>query len=229
MLIAAANAGYLKGCSGLTASAISKFTAIEDATEMGHMKQLQQGVQSTLTKSRRGRPAALTQQLTRDATTMDAISTPPQEPSNIKTRLVFMTVEAPEGFIAINQTGKYPKTSKEGMKCISVFYIFDPNFIKGIPLKSRKKEELLRAYKEVYSWCESRGFKPQLHKMDNETSRYVKDFISSQQTIQKYTPPYTHRANPAERALQIYKSCIKSTIASLPPTSPTALWCKLLP
>ena len=38
-----------------------------------------------------------------------------------------------------------------------------------------------------------------------------------------------HRTNPAERALQTYKSCIKSTIASLPPTFPIALWCKLLP
>ena len=67
-----------------------------------------------------------------------------------------MAVEAPEGFIASGQTGKFPKTSKEGMKCICVFYIFDPNFIKGIPLKIIKKEELLHAYKEVYSWCESR-------------------------------------------------------------------------
>ena len=38
-----------------------------------------------------------------------------------------------------------------------------------------------------------------------------------------------HRTNPAERALQTYKSFIKSTIASLPPTFTIALWCKLLP
>ena len=31
-LVAAANAGYLKGCPGLTASAIIKFIAIKDAT-----------------------------------------------------------------------------------------------------------------------------------------------------------------------------------------------------
>ena len=61
-LIADANAGYLKGCPCLTASAIRKFISIEDATEMGHMKQNQQGVRSTSTKSRRGGPAALTQQ-----------------------------------------------------------------------------------------------------------------------------------------------------------------------
>ena len=94
-----------------------------------------------------------------------------------------MVVEYPKGFIARNQTGKLPKTSKEGMEYIFVFYIFDPNFIKGIPLKIIKKEELLHAYKEVYSWCENRGFKPQLHKMDNETSKDVEDFIATQQTI----------------------------------------------
>ena len=107
-----------------------------------------------------------------------------------------MAVEDPEGFIARNQTGMLPKTSKEGMKYICVFYIFDPNFIKGIQLKSIKKEEILRAYKEVYSWCESRGFKPQLQKMDNDTSKDVEDFIASQQTRQKYTPPDMHSTNP---------------------------------
>ena len=105
---------------------------------MGHMKQLQKCVQSTSTKSIRGRPAALTQQSVRAAATEDVITTPPQEPGNSKTRLVFIAVEDPEGFIASDQTGMFHKTSKEGMKYICVFYIFDLNFIKGIPLKSRK-------------------------------------------------------------------------------------------
>ena len=56
-LIEATNAGYLKGCPGLTAEAISKYIAIEDATEMGHMKQKQQGTKSTTNKSRQGRPS----------------------------------------------------------------------------------------------------------------------------------------------------------------------------
>ena len=37
-LTEAANAGYIKGCPGLSAAAISKYVAAEDATEMGHMK-----------------------------------------------------------------------------------------------------------------------------------------------------------------------------------------------
>ena len=36
-----------------------------------------------------------------------------------------------------------------------------------------------------------------------------------------------HQANPAERAIQTWKSCMKSTLASLPPNFPIAYWCRL--
>ena len=65
--------------------------------------------------------------------------------------------------------------------------------------------------------------------MENETSKDVEDFIASQNTQQQYTPPDSHRTNPAEIALQTYKSYVKSTMASLPPTFPIAYWCRLLP
>ena len=87
------------------------------------------------------------------------------------------------------------------MQYICVFYIYDPNYINGVALKSRKKEELLRAYQEVYTFCKNRGFKPKLQKMDNEISKYVEDFIASQNTQKQYTPTELHRTNPAERAL----------------------------
>ena len=57
-----------------------------------------------------------------------------------------MTVRKAEGFIASDQTGKFPRMSNKGNQYICVFYIYDPNFIKGISIKSRKKEELLKAY-----------------------------------------------------------------------------------
>ena len=157
----------------MDAQAISKFIGVEEATDMGHMKQTQQGIKSTTIKSRCGRPANITQQSDRTDAMHDAISVPTQEPTNKKTNMVFMSVQRPEGFIASDQTGKFTRMSNRGMQYICVFYIHDPNYIKGIQIKSRKKEELLRAYKEVYAYCESRGFRPQLHKMDNETSRDV--------------------------------------------------------
>ena len=120
-----------------------------------------------------------------------------------------MSVKIVKGYVESNQTGKFPRTSNKGMQYICVFYIYDPNYIKGAALKTRKKVELLRAYQEVYTFCKNRGFKPKLQKMDNETSKYVEDFIARQNTKQQYTPGNLHRTNPAERALQTYKSCVK--------------------
>ena len=65
-LIAAEKAGYLKGCPGLNAETISKYIPVEDPTEIGHIQQIQQGVKSTTTKLRRGRPTKLIQQLERE-------------------------------------------------------------------------------------------------------------------------------------------------------------------
>ena len=111
-LIGSAKAGYLKGCPGMDAQAISKFIGVEDATEMGHMKQIQQGTKSTTMKSRRGRPAKLIQQADRTEAMHDAISVPTKEPNNKKTNLVFISVYRPQGFIASDQTGKFSQDVK---------------------------------------------------------------------------------------------------------------------
>ena len=223
-LIAAANEGYLRGFPGLTATAIRKYIGIEVATELGHMKQIQQGTRSTTTKSRRGRPTNKAREQEILEAARDAEATPVQEPNNEKTHIVFMPTIAQEGMIASDQTGAFPQISNRGNRYTCVFYVYDSNHIRGVPIKSRKKEELIRAYKEVYKYCEERGYKPKLHKLDNETSKDVESFIRSEQAKYQYTPPDMHRTNPAERAIQTWKSTMKSTLASLPPTFPLAYW-----
>ena len=90
VLAAAAKAGYLQGCPGLTAEAINKFIGVEDATEMGHMQQQPAGSRSTTKATKRGRPALFT--LERDAVAHDSTATLEQEPNNTRTKKVFMTV-----------------------------------------------------------------------------------------------------------------------------------------
>ena len=235
-LVAAAKAGYLRGCPGFDAATISKYIDVDDATEMGHMKQTQQGARSTSTTSNRGRPKKATQQteqelalrkMERDLAADDSESTPTQEPGNQRTNHVYMTTKRAEGFVASDQTGPFPTTSNRGNKYVCVFYLHDANHIKGVPIKNRSKSELLRAYKKVYNFCTQRGFQPKLHKLDNETSKDVEDFIRSENASYQYTPPDMHRANPAERAIQTWKAVMKSVLASLPPLFPIANWCRL--
>ena len=97
------------------------------------------------------------------------------------------------------------------MRCVCIIYIHDSNYIKLIPIKSRRKEDLLEAYQQAYKFCEERGYKSGLHKLDNKTSEAVESFIASQQVTLQHTPPDMHRTNPAERAIQTWKAAMKLT------------------
>ena len=163
-------------------------TLKEYATKAEHIRAMPKGVRSTTTQMNRGRPKQTPLDLEREATAVETAATPIQVQGNKKPRLVFMTTVLADNWIESNQTGAFPWMSNKGHKYICVFYIFDPNFIKGAPIKSRHKEELLRARQEVYKWYEARGFKPQLHKMDNETSKDIEGFIVGQQKVKlQYT------------------------------------------
>ena len=170
------------------------------------MRETPSDKQST-TKKRSKSKAVLQFKAERTKAEADAVAIPEQEPNNQKTKHVYMTVNLADYFIASYQTGAYPRTSFRGNKYICVFYIFDPNYnyIKGNPIKSRHSSKLLKAYKDVYHWCESRGFKPVLHCMDNETPKEVEDFIQSHQTDLHYLPPGRH-CRPAEKQCKPTKS-----------------------
>ena len=105
----------------------------------------------------------------------------PQEPLNARTNFVFMHIHAINGVISSNQTGQFPITSNRGNAYIVVFYVYDANYIRSVPIKSRSKEELLCPYHETYKWLLMRGFKPFLYKMDNKTLHEVERFIQAQQ------------------------------------------------
>ena len=100
---------------------------------MDHMRQQPSGTRSTSRKCYRGhKPLDL---LELEAAADDLLNIPEQEPGNPKTKYVFMTTQLADGWIASDQTGAFPRVSNRGNKHICVFYIFDANFIKGIPIK----------------------------------------------------------------------------------------------
>ena len=142
-LMAAARAGYLQGCKGLTAEAIGKYIGVEDATEAGHMRKAPAGARSTTKPTRRGRPSIAQQEHAKEraAAALDAITVPAQEPDNQATHAVYMTTALADGWIASDQTGTFPRVSDRGNKIIAVFYIYDANYIKGMPIKSREAGE----------------------------------------------------------------------------------------
>jgi hypothetical protein len=190
---------------------------------MGHLDQVRQGTCSTQpqTPTRTNIPTMPNFHID------NHMAEAPQAPLNAHTNLIFMQIHAIEGVISSDQTGRFPITSNRGNAYVIVFYVYDANYIRSISIRNRSKEELLRAYNEVYKWLLVRGFKPLLQKMDNEISHDVKKFIQAQQTRLQYTPPDMHRTNPAVRAIRTWKNHFIAGIAGLPKTFPIANWCRL--
>eukprot|EP00957_Ditylum_brightwellii_P114822 8755224-Ditylum_brightwellii.AAC.1 len=83
-----------------------------------------------------------------------------------------------------------------------VFYVYDANCIQGIPIKNWSAAEFQRVYNKVYEKLTRKGYKLQLHKMDNETSKELINWIEHQQdTRVELTPPDMHQQNLGERAI----------------------------
>jgi hypothetical protein len=122
----------------------------------------------------------------------------------------------------------YPRISNKGNKYICILCVYDPNYIKRITIKSRHSLALLKAYTTVYEWYKKRGCKTTFPQMDNGTSADVENFTAYQNTGIQYTAP-GRRYVSAEKAVQMYKSCYKSTTVSFPSEFPAPYLCVQAP
>ncbi len=124
------------------------------------MDQSCQGKQSTKTSS----PAEVPPPFSPDGKPIDTMEPLPREPFNPRMHFAFMTIIKISGMLFSNQLGQFPITSNRGNKYVVIFYTtHDANFVKSVPIKSRSKEELLRAYRLVYAhlsaWASNCNFK----------------------------------------------------------------------
>ena len=140
-MLAAEKLDYFRGCPGLTRKAINNHLGVETATEKVWMTQVRQGAHTT-----RSSVTALVV-ATKDDTNDECTAIPQQEPGNAKTHEVYFTATyVGNGLIYSNQTGRFPRTSNISNKYLAIFYVYDVNAVLSVHIKSRTKEELLRAY-----------------------------------------------------------------------------------
>jgi hypothetical protein len=207
----AIDAGYFRGWPSLTSKRARRFIKVVEETEMGHMDQRRTGIRST-------------RATTKEPDSMEPV---PQTPTNDRSHEVYMTITDMDGKLYSDQTGRFPITSNRGNCYVVIFFAADGNYIKSYPVKSRHRTQLLKAYEEVYAFLRIRGYRPKLHKLDNETSRDVEDFIAEQQASIQYTPADMHRTNIAERAVRTWKNHFTATRAGTAPSFKMANWCKM--
>jgi hypothetical protein len=109
--------GHLITWPGLTEDAIHKHLKLTPATAMGRMNQRCQNIRSS-------------------SKTPIADAPPADMDLGTKTHLVY-AVLVDQGQLYTDLTGKFPVRSRKGNSYVMVCYVYDCNYVKVIPMKSR--------------------------------------------------------------------------------------------
>ncbi len=145
-----------------------------------------------------------------------------------KTHEAFFRIKDLSDSIHTDQTSASPFMSQRGNRYIMVAIHLDANYIFIEPMRSRSKEEMIRAYEKIINRMKAAGLGLRKHTLDNEASNAFKQCIRQQQIQFELVPPGNHRRNQAERAIQTFKAHFILILAGVDDKFPLSLWCHLL-
>ena len=96
-------------------------------------------------------------------------------------------------------------------------------------MKSREAVDQEVVFKEIYTYLQAKGFAPELHVMDNESSSIIKNYVKNEQKVKlQFVEPNMHRVNAAERAIQTHKNHLVAGLCTADKNFPMQLWNELL-
>jgi hypothetical protein len=99
-------------------------------------------------------------------------------------------------------------------------YHFKTNAILTTPIPGLDNASILAAYAKNFKYLTSKGYKPQINVMDNQATKVIKAYLTSQQVSLKLVEPHNHRIHAAEPAIQTFKNwfigALGTTVADLP-------------
>jgi hypothetical protein len=208
-LLQAVKNGHIVTWPGLTEEVIHKHLKLAPATAIGHMNQRHQNIRFT---------------------SKTPIEDVPTTETNLgtKTHLVY-AVLVDQGQLYTDLTGKFPVRSSKDNSYVMVCYVYDCNYVKVVPMKSRSASEWVKAYDHIHQELTVKGFKPKLQTLDNEASAALKHFFTANDMEYQLVPPHCHRHNVAERAIRTFKEHFLEGLSSVDPTFPLHLWDRLSP
>jgi hypothetical protein len=110
-----------------------------------------------------------------------------------------------------------------------VCYVYDCNYVKVIPMKSRSASDWVKAYDSIHQELDVKCFKPKLQTLDNEAFTAFKNFFTINDIAYQLVPPHCHRSNAANRAIRTFKEHFVAGLSSVDSVFPLHLWDRLLP
>jgi hypothetical protein len=159
---------------------------------MGHMNQRRQHIRSTSKNP--------------ITTHIDDITTTNTK-SGTKTHLVY-AVLVDQGQLYTDLTGKFPVRCSKGNYYVMVCYVYDCNYVKVVPMKSRSASEWVKPYGHIHQELTAKGFKPKLQTLDNEASAALKTFFTANDVEYQLVPPTATDATPLKELSGLLKNTL---------------------
>ena len=123
-------------------------------------------------------------------------------------------------------TGNLQVPSFDNETAIMIFYHAKARYIKAIPIVADTSPSL--AYQQAYEFFSDRGLHGDWFCSDNATSKATKDWFAYHNVTVQLVPPHNHRANVAERMIQVFKDHFVSCLSGVDISFPMKHWNKLL-
>jgi hypothetical protein len=124
-------------------------------------------------------------------------------------------------------TGNFPFVSIDGSVCYFIMYHYESNSILAAPINGMTDKIIFEAYKKNFDMLERKGFKVQVNVMDNQATKYIKQFLTEKECKLQLVEPHNKRVNAAERAIQTWKDAFIAALATTDTEFPLQLWDKL--
>ena len=103
-----------------------------------------------------------------------------KETPGLCTHHTYVYFQSITGKIGTDQTGQFFVPSVSSNNYLLILFDFDRNYIFDGPIPNRTKHSIKNAYANILKIITNRELKPQLHRLDNEASNILKEFITEQ-------------------------------------------------
>jgi hypothetical protein len=118
------------------------------------------------------------------------------------------------GIVYNNFTGLFLFMSLDGSVCFFALYHYKSNCILADPIKALDDTTICEAYKKQFDELTKKGFKHKLNVMDNQATKYIKQFLDKNKCKLQLVKPHNHHVNAAERAIQTFKDALIAALAT---------------
>ena len=95
-------------------------------------------------------------------------------------------------------------------------------------MQNHSAESMQKAFQDIITHLDNKGCKPRLNIMDNECSKIVEQYVTSQNIDIQLVPPANHRVNAAKRAITTFKEHFIAALATIDINCPLQLWDQFL-